>query len=692
MGHSFLTDQTRALSGIRQRANAISLDHDDRAIPLRHRAVAVFLLAGLALLLLRPSPAAAADSPMIVASAAGDLTELSLDQLLNIEVTSVSKRSEKLQEAAAAVYVLTGEEMHRQGVRSIAEALRLVPGLQVARSDSRSYAISARGFNSGSADKLQVLIDGRSVYTPLTSAVFWDVLDTNIEDIDRIEVIRGPGASLWGANAVNGVINIVTRNSSETLGTVMSGGIGTEDRARAEFRSGTRIGDNGNVRVYAKARDQNAAVKANGSDAQDSARTIQGGLRSDWTLASGQQLMVSADVYADRFNTPPSSISNTTRPTSASGRNILARWGSGESTDTSWSLQGYYDAYERLIPDVYEEARDTFDLDFQQQFSLTPNNVLIYGLAYHRTTDETGGPPYAVVFVPQNRTLTATSAFVQDQWSFGDGRYTITAGSKFEHDDFSRLSVQPSLRFGWKVAPHAFTWAAVSRAVRRPNRINSDIAINCPSPGGFPGICGPGLFRIGNPSIEPEKLTAYEWGLRLWNEHQVSIDLATFYNVYTHLLSTESAPFGTYQNKMSANSHGAELVMDWKPRVNLTLQASYAYLRINAEADADSLDKTTAPRIEGSDPKHQAGLRVAWQPMDLWLVDGFLRYVGGLSNFSIPAYTELNLRVAHQLTPGLEISLSGQNLLAAHHPEFGAANTRSEVERSALLGFTWRWQ
>lgn len=662
---------------------------------LQRSALGMLLIACAVFLVPVPGVAATQDGETIVASTSGDLTELSMDQLLNIEVTSVSKRPEKLLEAAAAVYVLTGEEIHRQGARNIAEALRLVPGLEVARTDSRTYAISARGFNNNSADKLQVLLDGRSVYTPLTSAVFWDVLDTDLEDIERIEIIRGPGASLWGSNAVNGVINIVTRHSSETTGTVVSGGAGTEDRARAEIRSGTRVGDNGSVRLYAKARDQAAAVKADGSDAHDSARTIQGGLRSDWAMDSGQQLTVSADAYTDRFNTPPTAAGSA-EPTDASGKNLVARWSSAASNVTSWSLQGYYDQYRRTIPTIYSEKRDTFDLDFQQQFSLTPNNVLIYGLGYYRTADNTGGPPLTIVFMPQDRTLTAESAFIQDQWSFYDGLFVVTAGSKFEHDDFSQLSVQPSLRAGWKVAPHAFTWAAVSRAVRRPNRVNSDIAIYCPPPAGYPGFCGPGLFPIGNPSIGPEKLTAYEWGLRLWGEDNLSLDVATFYNVYTDLLSQEAAtagaPFGSFQNNVHAKSYGSELVLDWQPRADINLQVFYGYLRIGAERDAASTDTTTVARLEGSDPRHQAGLRLSLRPADRWLVDSFLRYVDGLSAYSIPAYTELNLRVAHQLTPGLELSLSGQNLLASHHPEFGAATNRSEVQRSALLGFTWHWQ
>ena len=651
----------------------------------------------IAILIQFSGTARAESTDLMTAGLPTDLSELSLDQLMNIEVTSVSKRSEKLSDAAAAIYVLSGDDIHRSGAHNIAEALRLVPGLEVARINSRSYAISARGFNSGSADKLQVLVDGRSVYTPLTSAVFWDVLDTYLDDIDRIEVIRGPGATLWGANAVNGVINIVTRSSKETLGTVLSGGVGTEDRARAEIRSGTTIGNNASLRVYAKARQQTSSVYADGSDALDASRTYQAGIRSDWTPQPSQALTVSSDIYTARFDTPPTTTPPNTEPTDASGGNLLARWTSGIDTASRWSVQGYFDQYRRNIPTIYSENRQTFDLDFQHQLQLNAVNTLVYGVSYRSSHDNTGeAPAVAIVFVPPSRTLQTESAFVQDQQSFADGRVVVTVGSKFEHNDFSKLEFQPSVRVGWHMAERASTWASVSRAVRTPNRVNSDIAIYCPPPNGYPGACGPGLFSIGNPSVTSEKLIAYEWGLRLWTERQLSFDLATFYNDYSDVISGEAptagAPFGSIANKIRAHSFGGEVVLDWKPRSDLSAQLSYSYLQVNATPTDGSTDTTSTARLEGSDPRHQVGLRISLRPADRWLLNSFLRYVDGLSAYGVPAYTELNLRAAYQLSPSVELSLTGENLLSPHHPEFGATIGRSEISRSALLGFTWHWQ
>lgn len=651
----------------------------------------------LALLAALAPAAAAADDLQTTPAGRQDLTELSLDELLQIEVTSVSKRPEKLLDAAAAIYVLSGDEIHRQGARSIAEALRLVPGLEVARVTSRTYAITARGFNNVNADKLLVLLDGRSVYTPLTSAVFWDVLDTYLDDIDRIEVIRGPGAALYGANAVNGVINIVTQHSSRTTGTVVSGGIGTEDRARAELRSGAKFGETGSARFYVKARDQAPDATPSGDDARDSAQTVQGGLRSDWRLPGGQELSVSGDLYNARFNTLPTITPPNTRATTASGHNLVARLASKPDAVSGWSLQAYYDQYRRDIPTLYGERRDTVDLDFQQQFALGEQHTLIYGLGYRRTSDETQGPPdVAYVFLPASRTLNTESLFVQDQWRLLDDALVLTLGTKLEHSDFDALAVQPSLRAGWRVAAHAFTWAAVSRAVRQPNRLNSDIGIYCPPPNGYPGSCGPGLFLIGNPNVASEKLTAYEWGLRVWGRPNLSFDLATFYNRYDQIISSEAAtsttPFGSIDNKLKAQSYGAELVLNWDARPDLNLQFSYGYLRLNATRNADSTDTASVARLEGSDPRHQAGLRLSWQPAQRWHVNSFLRFVDGLSADQVPAYVELNTRIARQFDHGLEVSLSGQNLLNAQHPEFSPVGSRNDVERSGLIGFTWRWQ
>ncbi len=653
--------------------------------------------AALAVAMSLPCHAAADDDAFLsIAALPSDLTELSLEQLLNIEVTSVSKRPEKLSSAAAAIYVLTGDQIRRSGARRIADALRLVPGLEVAQVDARTYAISARGFNSSSADKLQVLLDGRTVYTPLTSAVFWDVLDTYMDDIERIEVIRGPGATLWGANAVNGVINIVTRNAHDTVGTVVSAGGGTEVRAAAAMRSGVQVGHEGAVRFYAKSADRDASEFTDGSNGGDSSRITQGGFRGDWAPLSGKNLTVSGDLYSARFNTPPTSSQPQNQTTTASGANVLARWASGDGQPSGWTLQAYFDHYQRYIPNLYSEQRDTFDLDYQQRLPMSTANTLMFGVGYRNSRDRTGEPPEnAVVFLPAARTLDVTSAFVQDQHSLLDGRVTITVGSKFEYNDFTGFEAQPGVRVGWQAAEGLFTWAAISRAVRTPNRLDSDVAIYCPPPDGFPGACGPGLFGLGNPEFESETLLAYEWGLRLWSESQLSLDLATFYNQYDRLRSQEGAnagnPFGSLGNGYQVDGYGGELVLGWNPSPDLGVQASYSLLKLDADAKPGSTDTSTGRTIEGSSPRHQAGLRISARPADRWSVDAFLRYVDNLPAYEVPAYTELDLRAAYQLNPALELSLSGRNLLSPRHAEFGSSNALQSIERSVFVELRWAW-
>ncbi len=655
-------------------------------------------LASIAMTMALPfhTTVAADDTFLTVASLPSDLTELSLEQLLNIEVTSVSKRPEKLSSAAAAIYVLTGDQIRRSGARRIADALRLVPGLEVAQVDARTYAISARGFNRTSADKLQVLLDGRTVYTPLTSAVFWDVLDTYMDDIERIEVIRGPGATLWGANAVNGVINIVTRNARDTVGTVVSAGAGTEERAAAAMRSGAQVGKAGAVRFYAKGADRDASEFTDGSNGGDSSRMTQGGFRGDWAPSSGNNLTLSGDLYSARFNTPPTSSQPQNQTTTASGANVLARWATGDGQPTGWTLQAYYDHYRRYIPTLYSEQRDTFDLDVQRRTQISPDNTLMFGVGYRNSRDQTGGPPAnAVVFLPAERILDVASAFIQDQHSFLDGRVVVTVGSKFEYNDFTGFEAQPGVRVGWQAAEGLFTWAAISRAARTPNRLDSDVAIYCPPPDGFPGVCGPGLFGLGNPNFESETLLAYEWGLRLWSESQLTLDLATFYNQYNRVRSQEGAsasnPFGSLENGYEVDGYGGELVLGWNASSDLGVQASYSLLKLDADAKSGSTDTTTGNTIEGSSPRHQAGLRVSARPADRWSVDAFLRYVGKLPAYEVPAYTELDLRTAYQLNSAVEVSLTGRNLLSSQHVEFGSSNALQGIERGVFLELRWAW-
>jgi len=639
-----------------------------------------------------------------VASVPDDLTALSLDQLLNIEITSVSRLAEPASSAAAAIYVLTGAEIRRSGARSISEALRLVPGMNVAQTSATHYAISARGFNSGAADKLEVLLDGRSVYSPLLSSVFWDVLDTYMPDISRIEVIRGPGAALWGSNAVNGVINIITKSAKDTHGVSAHASAGTVDPYDVGARLGLQLGQGGSLRLYAQGHARGDEEFSNGSDARDGSRIVQAGFRSDWNLAGNHDLTVSGDTYqaTERSATitatgPDGPVEDVPR----SGGNLLVRWECCGQEDGRWSMQGSYDTYHLFQPTVLEERRRTVALEFQQQWLLDQHNTLLYGLSWKNSRDETGGPPLVALFVPASRTLDSYSGFVQDQLKFLDDAATLTIGSKFERNSLSGFEVQPSVRLGWQASPKIFSWAAISRAVRTPNRINQDVAINCGP--GIPGLCGPGLFRVGNPDIDSEKIIAYEWGLRLRSTERLSWDLATYYNDYSSLISSESAPpFGAYDNKLKAKGYGAELNLIWQATNRLELRPFYSLQVLDARPAAGSTDTSTAATLEGSSPRHQAGLKAYYTPAPRWAVDGFLRYVDTLAQSGVvsassgttrvPAYVDLSLRLGYTLVPGLELNLTGQNLLDSQHPEFGGVNTRSELSRSLLLEVRWDLQ
>lgn len=627
-----------------------------------------------------------------------DFTELSLDTLLDLEVISVSRRSEPLGQAAAAIHVLTGEEIRRSGANSIAEALRMVPGMDVARTGSNSYALSARGFQNTS-DKLQVLVDGRSVYTPLTSSVFWDALDTDLGSIDRIEVIRGPGATLWGANAVNGVINIITLPAAAESRGEGQIAAGNEEKISAQLRAGAAAGESGALRFYAKARERDISVRADGSPALDGQRFAQGGLRGDWDLGAEQQLSVMGDYYSARSQTQ--GVQSDRVPVRYSGASLNTQWSQPTGKDGRLSALISYDHYERDAPESFYESRDTYDLGLQHDTRLGARHQVTYGVGYRYSSDETGGPPRAILFLPARRNIDVLSAFAQDQIQLGRN-LTWTLGGKLEHNDFTGTEFQPGTRLGWTLSPSWFTWTAVSRAVRTPNRLDHDVAILCPADS-TSEACPPNtIVPVGSRDFDSETLVAYEWGLRYSAADNWSVDLATFYNDYRDLRSIEfDGNAVSFQNRLHGQGAGGELTVAWRPLDELSLLVSYSLLDLDIEPGS-STDGAGAQTIEGGSPKHQAGLRWYYSPAASWSADGFLRYVGAMAqtahpaggpdDSSVPAYTELNLRLARRLSSQLEVALTGTNLLHGQHPEYGAASTRGELERSVQLGLAWNWQ
>jgi len=628
-----------------------------------------------------------ATAALQVAALPPDLTELDLDELMNIEVTSVSKRSEPLFQAAAAVSVIGGDEIRRSGARTVPEALRLVPGLTVARiGDINTYVVSSRGFADRLSDKLEVLVDGRSVYTPLFSGVFWDTTDLLLADIDRIEVIRGPGATLWGTNAINGVINVVTRPAAATRGGLLSAAAGTQEPSSAALRSGTAVGDAGDVRIYARHVERESLKNEERGDTYTVQRMGAAGLRSDWRPAAGHSLTVAGDLYdgarEDTFVSPPE-----TGDVETSGANLRAQWAWQTGPDSQISAQAYYDHSRRFIPTlVFREERDIGDFEFQHRI-VGERNTLIYGLSYRHSRDVTGEPPFVFIFVPPSETLQYYGGFVQDQFLITPG-LELTAGSKFEHNDYTGWEMQPNLRLGATLADSLFAWGAVSRAVRTPSRLDHDVAVFDPS------------IRVGNPDQKPEELIAYEAGARMFVTEALSADLALFYNDYDDLRSSEAnPPFGRFGNGVAGRSTGAELSVAWHPLSSLDLRASYAQLHLDLESKAGSTDTGTAQAIEKLAPEHQARLRISWQPFARWSTDAFLRYQGSLSRTypsgerTLPGYVELNLRVAWRPWRNLELALLGENLLDRQHGEFltEIETSYAEIPRSGLIELNWAW-
>ncbi|HET9227228.1 MAG TPA: TonB-dependent receptor [Thermoanaerobaculia bacterium] len=610
-----------------------------------------------------------------------DLKKLSIEELMEIDVTSVSRRSERLNEAAAAIIVVTREEIRRSGVTSLPEALRLVNSLHVARQNQRTWAISARGFNQATANKMLVLIDGRTVYTPLFSGVFWEVQDTLLEDVERIEVIRGPGATLWGANAVNGIINIITRTAADTQGGLLTAGAGSEERGFGGVRYGGKLGESGHYRAYGKYFNRDPLVFADGSDARDPMWMGQGGFRADWKTSERDDFTFQGDAYTGRIGEPLRDDTN------VDGGNLLGRWSRTLSEESNLELQVYWDRTHRHTPGSFEEHLDTLDLDFQHRLPLAERHDLVWGFGYRWHHDRVENSRQ-IAFLPERRDMNLFSLFAQDEASLLDGRLALTAGATLEHNDSTGVEVQPSVRAAWKASDRRTLWAAVSRAVRTPTRIDEDFFVFTPD--------GSTLLIQGNRDFESEDLLAYELGYRIQPNAELLFDAVAFYNVYDHLRSQEPPASGppfpvTLANKLEAETWGIELRTNVQPVQGWRLTFGYTWFDKELRLDPDSRDRTGG-LAEGNDPEHRMTLRSTLDLPGNLELDGWLRYVDELPSPAVDAYTELDLRLGWHATEALELSLAGQNLLHGSHEEFGPDNAfREAVERGWYGKVTWRF-
>jgi iron complex outermembrane receptor protein len=634
-----------------------------------------------------------------------DLTALSLEQLMSVEVTSVSKKSQKISDTAAAVHVISQEDIHRSGATSIPDLLRMVPGLEVARIDANKWAISARGFNGRFANKLLVLMDGRTLYDPTYSGVFWDVQDTLLEDIDRIEVIRGPGATLWGANAVNGVINVITKHSRDTRGGLLTAGAGTEERGFAGLRYGGQFAQDGYARAYIKYFDRDSFDTPMGENARDDWTMFRGGGRMDWQPTHQDGFTLQGDVYSGSEDhvvfsptlTPPFQTVTEDQGDEFGG-NILGRWQHKYSETSEMALQLYYDRTERKTIQL-DMSLDTLDLDFQHRFKPCDRHDIIWGFGYRLYQDSLSGDA-EVQFDREHRTTDRIGFFVQDEIELIDDMFSCLIGTKLESNTYSDFEIQPNLRLLLTPSPKHTIWGAISRAVRTPSRGEFDARF---TQGVIPGPYPTVVMLLGDDGFESEELLAYEAGYRWQAMSGLSFDLAIFYNDYSRLRSLETGRYihtdwGVIipirpENKGEGETYGLELVADWRATPWWHFQAAYTFLRMDLDTIDDSTD-TTLSQAEGESPRHQLSLRSMMNLPNEIQLDSWLRYVDALRAGGTSPYITLDARLAWRPFPGLELALVGQNLLDHSHPEFSAEileNLSTEVPRSFYGKITWRF-
>lgn len=622
---------------------------------------------------------------------------------MNVEVTSVTKAPEKLWEAASAIQVVTGDDIRRSGASSIPEALRLADNLDVAQKNSHNWAISARGFNTDSANKLLVLMDGRSVYTPLFSGVFWDQQDYLLEDIDRIEVISGPGGTLWGANAVNGVINIISKSAKDTQGLYVEGGGGSLLQDFGGVRYGGTLASNVFFRVYGKYFDRDNQLFPNGNDASDSWRMGQGGFRMDAEPSSGNTLTLQGDFYGGDENLPTGGSAR------VNGNNVLGRWSHTFSDDSSMSLQLYYDRTHLSDPipaNAFAPAGtllddlDTYDLDFQHHFHLGERNHFVWGFGYRFTHDVVENAP-ALAFSPATLDHNLFSGFVQDEITLVK-TVSLTLGTKVEHNDYTGFEFEPGVRLAWKPTEQQTIWGAVSRAVRAPSRVDRDIRL--PTPAFSPIVNN---LLIGGAGFESETVIAYELGYRAQLGSRISGSISIFYNEYDDVRSTSLSPpdplFGLpfplfYANNLEGETYGTELSANYRVFDWWHLHGGYNLLDEHIRVKPGQSDFNNALN-ETADPQQRFSIRSSMDlPQNIEL-DAGLRWVDSFrfnnsgAPATVPSYLELDVRLSWHPTKNLELSIVGQNLLHDHHLEYviSSPNPREEIARGVYGKVTWHY-
>jgi iron complex outermembrane receptor protein len=599
------------------------------------------------------------------------LKELSLEELASLDVTSVFRSSEPLADAPAAVFVITADDIRRSGATSLAEAIQLAPNVQAARMSAAQYAISARGFNNAIANKLLVLVDGRTIYTPLFSGVFWDQEDVFLENVERIEVISGPGATLWGANAVNGVINIITYRAHDTRGAVTTFAGGNREQ-HAAVRIGVPVGARGYLRVFGKANHLESGRTSGGADAKDGRRWMSGGFRADWgDEAAG--LMLQGNVYDSRSDDRGSVAGFELGRVDLTGVNFTSRLTRRVGDDSDVRLQAYVVHYDRDDRVLFQPEADLVDLEFQHGWRPGRHRLASGGgYRYGRDTVEDG---ILVGFRPVQRGLHWENLFVHDEMRLNDV-WSLSGGLKLERNEYTGWEYLPGARLAWKPAEDQLLWGSISRAVRAPARLDREVVT-------------PAGTVIGGPAFQSEVANVFELGYRGRLGGAITASATTFVHRWDRLRSGTAPPV-VIENRIEGPVFGVEAWATWQAAASWRVSGGVATIGKDLRLESGSTDPVgiANPQL-ANDPGYQWRVRSA---LNLWTtgeLDAIVRRVAALPNPSVPAYTAVDARFAWRLRPDVELSLQGRNLFDPSHPEFGAAPGRSELPRSVLARVTW---
>ncbi len=642
-----------------------------------------------------------------------DLTKQSLADLMNIEVTSVSKKEEKLSQTASAVFVITEDDIRRSSATSIPGLLRMVPGLQVAQINASTWAISARGFNGQDSNKLLVLVDGRTVYSPLFSGVFWDTQDVPLETIERIEVIRGPGATIWGANAVNGVINITTKAARDTQGKMLVTAGGDPHLGLGVIRYGSRLGASSYYRLSVDGFVNNHFPNVDGSSGHDEWHLINGTFHLDTNPSTKDTVTVQGGVHNGAAGEEEVAVISIVPPVNGtllaedhlSGWNVLSGWNHAFSPHSNTSLQTYF-MHSNRGDTTYGLGLNTFSLEFENHLHWGRRQDIVWGAGYRLDSDRTAlGLRYS--FVPASLTTQFFSFFAQDEVALVSNRVHVSVGSKIEHNYFTGFGLEPSARVSWKVTSRSMVWAAVSQAERTPARTDTGLRLDfevLPNPNGPPIL----LKVFGNPKFQNENLHAAEAGGRMQMTHNFSVDVAAYFNSYRQLASYEpGAPYlqpgssppylvvpETFGNLLRGDTYGGEVFANWQVIKRWSLSPGYSFLSMHIHAAATSHDTTTAAATNGGSPNQQAQLRSRVDLPERWEWNTAAYFVGRLPAVQVPSYTQVDSNLNWRATKHFSFTLAGENLLKGRHLEYLGGDISvapTLVTRGAYLKLRWQY-